>query len=77
MTGRRIPKLPFLKTTKKMRKPLGNKYVQNPATIGERLRNRRLELGLLQKDVTEIIVVIEDTITFWENGRLNLRSICV
>lgn len=52
-----------------MRKPLGIKYVENPTTIGEKIRNRRLELGLLQKDVAEIMGVCEDTITFWENGR--------
>lgn len=45
------------------------KYMENPTTIGEKLRNRRLELNLLQKDVAGIIGVSEDTITFWENGR--------
>jgi DNA-binding XRE family transcriptional regulator len=48
---------------------LGNKEVINPVTIGDRLKNRRLELGLLQKDVAKVIGVCEDSITFWENNR--------
>jgi transcriptional regulator with XRE-family HTH domain len=63
-----IPALPFSKMMKKVRKPLGGKYIENPTTIGEKVRNRRLELGLLQKDVAEIMGVCEDTITVWENG---------
>jgi transcriptional regulator with XRE-family HTH domain len=54
---------------KVVRKPLGMKYVENPITLGEKLRNRRLDLNLLQKDVAKIIGVSEDTITYWENGR--------
>ncbi len=45
------------------------KFVEKPTTLGAKLRNRRLELNLLQKDVAEIIGVSEDTITYWENGR--------
>ena len=45
------------------------KYVTNPTTLGEKLRNKRLELSLLQKDVAGIIGVSEDTITYWENER--------
>src|ERR1019366_2491352 len=37
--------------------------------IGEKLKNRRLELGLLQIDVSKIIGVCEDSITLWENNR--------
>ncbi|MEP7111217.1 MAG: helix-turn-helix transcriptional regulator [Ferruginibacter sp.] len=38
-------------------------------TIGEKLKNRRLELSLLQKDVANAIGVCEDSITYWENNR--------
>jgi len=41
----------------------------NPATIGEKLRNKRLELGLLQIDVAKITSVSEDSITLWGNNR--------
>ena len=44
--------------------------VKNPKTIGKKLRNRRLELGLLQKDVATIMDVSEDTVTNWENERV-------
>jgi len=38
-------------------------------TIGEHIRKRRLDLGLFQQDVAEIIGVCEATIWGWENGR--------
>ena len=37
--------------------------------IGEKLKNRRIELGLLQIDVAKIVGVCEDSITGWENNR--------
>jgi transcriptional regulator with XRE-family HTH domain len=39
-------------------------------TLGERLRARRLDLGLYQKDVAAIIGVSADTICYWENKRV-------
>jgi len=51
-------------------KPYGNKYVITPITFGDKIRNRRIELNLLQKDVAVIIGVCEDTITYWENNRV-------
>jgi transcriptional regulator with XRE-family HTH domain len=52
---------------------LGKKYIDNPTTIGEKLRNRRLELGLLQRDVAKIIGVDECSIYLWEQGKGNPR----
>jgi DNA-binding XRE family transcriptional regulator len=49
--------------------PLKSRQIQNPQTIGEEILNRRLELGLYQKDVALIIGVCEDSVTFWENNR--------
>ena len=43
--------------------------IVNPTTIGEKLRNRRLELNLFQKEVAEILNITVDTITNWENNR--------
>jgi len=43
--------------------------ILNPTTIGEKLRNKRLELRMLQKEVANIIGVSEDSITGWENNR--------
>jgi transcriptional regulator with XRE-family HTH domain len=51
------------------RQPYGGKYVKDPKTLGEYLRNRRMEMHLLQKDVAVIIGVSEDAITYWENNR--------
>ena len=45
------------------------RYMKNPTTIGEKIRNRRLELGLLQKDIADMIGICEDTVTYWENDR--------
>ena len=64
-----IPALPFSKLRITVGKPLGSKLLTNPTTIGEKLKNRRIELGLLQKDVANVIGVCEDSITLWENNR--------
>jgi transcriptional regulator with XRE-family HTH domain len=61
--------LPCSRLVQKVPKPLGNKYIQNPVTLGEKLRNRRLELRLFQKDVAKRIGVTEDCIAYWEKNR--------
>jgi len=38
-------------------------------TVGEHIRLKRLQLGLLQKDVAKIIGVSEDSVTYWERNR--------
>lgn len=43
--------------------------IENPKTIGEHLKKRRLGLKLLQKDLASILGVTEDCITNWENNR--------
>lgn len=45
-------------------------YPANPKTIGEHIRKRRMDLGLMQKEVAGIIGVTESTIWNWEN-RMN------
>lgn len=47
---------------------MGDSYIANPCTLGEKLRNKRIEKGLLQKNVAEIIGVTECSITNWENN---------
>jgi len=64
-----IPALPFSKLRITVGKPLGGKLLTNPTTLGEKLKNRRIELGMLQKDVANVIGVCEDSITLWENNR--------
>lgn len=49
---------------------------QKPATLGDHLRFRRLELGLYQKDVAVQIGVTTSTIWNWEHGwTIDLRYI--
>lgn len=61
--------MPFSQYRQTVPKPLGNKYLQNPVTIGDKIRNRRLELGLLQKDIALKLEVPEETIYRWETNR--------
>lgn len=69
-----IPALPFYTLQKTLKKPLGSKYTDEPSTLGEKLRNKRLELGLLQRDVAAIVKVTEDTVTNWENNRCSPKN---
>jgi transcriptional regulator with XRE-family HTH domain len=45
------------------------RYPQQPTTIGEHLKKRRKELGLLQRDVAKLFGVNRFTIMKWEDGR--------
>lgn len=61
--------LPFSEFRIQAKRP-PNKHLPNQIlTIGDRIRQRRIELGLLQKDVAIIMGVTEDSITNWENNR--------
>lgn len=50
-------------------KPLGDKYVCNPTTLGEKIRNRRLKLSLLQKDIAPLLGTVEEAIYRWETNK--------
>jgi transcriptional regulator with XRE-family HTH domain len=43
-------------------------YPLSPRTIGEHIRKRRLDLGLLQIEIAKMIGVTESTIWNWEHG---------
>ena len=47
-------------------KPLPTAYPKELKTLGDHLRKRRLDLGILQKDVAQKIGVNKATITNWE-----------
>jgi len=64
------PALPFCHFKIKAEKPKDSRYPAEQETIGDRLRARRLDLGLYQKDVAGIIGVTVDTICYWENNRV-------
>ena len=43
--------------------------VYSGVRLGERLKKKRMDMGLFQKDVARMIGVSTDTITNWEKGR--------
>ena len=64
-----IPALPFCKIELKAARPLSPDYPKTLNTFGDHIRKKRLDLGLLQKDVAKIIGTSTDTICYWENNR--------
>jgi DNA-binding XRE family transcriptional regulator len=44
-------------------------YSKNPQTLGEHLKKRRRELGLLQRETAEMLGVSTDTVVNWEKDR--------
>jgi transcriptional regulator with XRE-family HTH domain len=69
--------LPFCQVSLKAKKPLPRTYPKELKTLGDHLRKKRLDLGLLQKDVAKILGVSQGTIYNWENNRTSpsLRAI--
>jgi transcriptional regulator with XRE-family HTH domain len=61
--------LPFCRRTLTVAKPKDSSYPAALSTLGDHLRSRRLDLGLLQKDVAAQIICTVDTITNWELNR--------
>ncbi len=50
------------------------KYPKNPKTFGERIRKKRMDLGLTMKEVSQKLGVSETTIHNWEiKGRKPYR----
>ena len=60
---------PFNNISFSAREPLDPAYPAVISTIGDHLRTRRLNWGLVQKDVAEHLGVTTDTITNWELNR--------
>ena len=64
------PALPFCHFVLKAQEPKDCRYPSEIKSLGNRLKAKRMDLGLLQKDVAAIIGVNEDTICYWENDRV-------
>ncbi|XHR94318.1 helix-turn-helix domain-containing protein [Mucilaginibacter sp. UC70_90] len=64
-----IHALPCLRYESQTGKPMPVSYPSNPISIGDKIRKKRMELKLLQKDVANICGVTEDCITNWEKNR--------
>lgn len=61
--------LPFCRVRLRAEKPRSTAYPREPKTLGDHLRKRRLDLGLLQKDVATEIGVDLKTLCNWERQR--------
>lgn len=70
-----IHALPCLRYESKTGKPMHLGYLQNPASIGEHIKKRRMDLKLFQSDVAKIFNVSTDCVTYWENNRSTPRII--
>jgi DNA-binding transcriptional regulator YiaG len=62
--------LPFCHFAIKARKPKSADYPAAVNTLGDQLRAKRMDLGLLQREVATMLGVTEDTICYWENNRV-------
>jgi transcriptional regulator with XRE-family HTH domain len=69
--------LPFCHFVLKAEKPRNSPYPNVILTIGDRLRARRLDLGLYQRDVAAIVGVTEDSVCYWENNRVKPSPVSV
>ena len=63
----RVAFLPFVPLRIKCKKP--KKYVDDPQSIGEHIRKRRIELGLSQPDLAKLLGVSSATVLNWERGK--------
>jgi transcriptional regulator with XRE-family HTH domain len=61
--------LPFCHAELRAPKPKPSHYPKLLNTLGDHLRNRRLDLGLLQSEVASRIGVATATITNWEGNK--------
>ena len=65
-----IPALPFSQMDYKVPKPKGDKYPKQLLTIGDHIKKRRLDLGLTQGEVANIIGTKSiDAVRNWELGK--------
>ncbi|MGO4289883.1 helix-turn-helix domain-containing protein [Chitinophaga sp. RAB17] len=60
---------PGLLFDRKFRKRTPQNYPENPATIGEHIRKKRIDSGLSQAELAKILDVSTDCVAYWENNR--------
>jgi hypothetical protein len=62
--------VPFCRQTPLTRKSQRTKdYPENPQTLGQHLKKRRRELGLLQREAAALMGVSTATVVLWEKNR--------
>jgi transcriptional regulator with XRE-family HTH domain len=69
--------VPFCRITLRGRKPEPSGYPAAPATLGEHLRRRRLDLCLRQEDAARELGVRMGTVTKWELGLSPVSGACL
>ena len=65
--------LPFYYLTLRATKPRNPAYPEHMESLGDHLRQRRLDLRMHQKDVARIVNVSTSTVTNWEKNRTTPR----
>jgi transcriptional regulator with XRE-family HTH domain len=62
--------VPFCRQTPlTLKAPRTKDYPEKPQTLGEHLKKRRRELGLLQREAAERMGVSTDRVVNWENDK--------
>lgn len=69
----RIPPFPFCRIVLKADRPKDPRYPKELNSWGDRIRTRRLDLGLRQSDVAKRIGVALVTLVSWENNKAKPR----
>lgn len=64
-----FPALPFCHLKLTASRPLPAAYPRELKALGDHIRKRRLDFGLLQREVAQALGVTEATIKKWENSR--------
>jgi len=64
-----IPALPCLRFESETGKTMPTFFPENPVSIGDHIKKKRMELKLLQREVASICGVTEDCITNWKKNR--------
>jgi len=67
----KIPAFPFCRVVLKADKSTDPCYPKEVKTWGDRIRTRRLDLGVRQKDVATHLGVALVSVVAWENNNLN------
>ena len=63
-----IPALPFCTATLTAKRPKNSAYPTQLVTLGDHIRKRRLDLGLLQREVADQLGVCKSVVWRWEAG---------
>lgn len=64
-----IPALPFCHSTLTASRPRISAYSRELKTLGDHIRKKRLDLGLLEKEVAQRLGVGKDSVYYWETNR--------